>query len=61
MSEAVGLERAGIDLESRIVRCLGKGDKERIVPIGRQAVEALTRYLSRGRPYLERRPRPSSS
>ncbi len=58
VSEAVGLERAGVDLENRIVRCLGKGDKERIVPIGRQAAEALTRYIARGRPYLERRPRP---
>jgi len=58
VSEATGLEKAGIDLESRIVRCLGKGDKERIVPIGRQAVEALTRYLARGRPFLEKRPRP---
>src|SRR5450759_5421950 len=58
VSEAVGLERAGVDLDNRIVRCLGKGDKERIVPIGRQAAEALTRYQARGRPYLERRPRP---
>jgi integrase/recombinase XerD len=58
VSEAVGLERAGVDLERRLVRCIGKGGKERIVPVGRQAVEALRRYLSRGRPYLERRPRP---
>ncbi len=58
VSEAVGLERAGVDLDNRIVRCLGKGDKERIVPIGRQAAEALTRYQARGRPFLERRPRP---
>jgi integrase/recombinase XerD len=58
VSEAVGLERAAVDLENRIVRCLGKGDKERIVPIGRHAAEALTRYQARGRPYLERRPRP---
>ena len=58
MSEAVGLQRAGVDLDNRIVRCLGKGDKERIVPIGRQAAEALTRYQARGRPFLERRPRP---
>jgi integrase/recombinase XerD len=58
VSEAVGLERAGVDLDNRIVRCLGKGGKERIVPIGRQAAEALTRYQARGRPYLEKRPRP---
>jgi integrase/recombinase XerD len=58
VSEAVGLERAGIDLDERIVRCIGKGDKERIVPIGRSAAEALRRYLARGRPYLDRRHRP---
>jgi integrase/recombinase XerD len=58
VSEAVGLERGGIDLESRLVRCIGKGDKERIVPLGREGVEALRRYLSRGRPYLDRRHRP---
>ncbi|MGH2995639.1 MAG: tyrosine recombinase [Gaiellaceae bacterium] len=58
VSEAVGLERGGVDLDSRIVRCVGKGDKERVVPLGSQAVEALRRYLARGRPYLDRRHRP---
>jgi integrase/recombinase XerD len=58
VSEAVGLERGGVDLDARIVRVVGKGDKERIVPIGRAAVEALRRYLSRGRPHLDRRHRP---
>jgi integrase/recombinase XerD len=58
VSEAVSLERGGIDLENRLVRCLGKGDKERIVPLGREGVEAARRYLSRGRPYLDRRHRP---
>jgi integrase/recombinase XerD len=57
VSEAVGLDKAGIDLEQRLVRVIGKGDKERIVPIGRAATEALRRYLSRGRPYLDRRHR----
>ena len=55
VSEAVGLERGGVDLEARTVRCVGKGDKERVVPLGTQAVEALRRYLARGRPYLDRR------
>jgi integrase/recombinase XerD len=57
-SEAVGLERSAVDLETRIVRVEGKGGKERIVPLGRQAVEALRRYLARGRPHLDRRHRP---
>jgi integrase/recombinase XerD len=58
VGEAVGLDKASVDLEQRLVRAVGKGSKERIVPIGRQAVEALRRYLSRGRPYLDRRHRP---
>ena len=58
VSEAVGLERGSVDLEERIVRCVGKGDRERLVPLGREAVEAVRRYLSRGRPYLDRRHRP---
>jgi len=58
VSEAVGLDGGRIDLERRLVRCLGKGDKERIVPLGREAVEALRRYLARGRPFLNRRHRP---
>ncbi len=58
VSEAVGLERIGVDLDDRLVRVIGKGNKERVVPIGRHAAEALRRYLSRGRPYLDRRHRP---
>lgn len=58
VSEAVGLDRSSVDLDGRLVRCFGKGSKERVVPIGREAVEALRRYLSRGRPYLDRRHRP---
>jgi integrase/recombinase XerD len=58
VSEAVGIEKAGVDLDDRIVRVLGKGDKERIVPVGRPAVEAVRRYLSRGRPFLDKRHRP---
>ena len=58
VSEAVGLERGGVDLEERLVRSIGKGGKERIVPLGRSAADALRRYVSRGRPFLDRRHRP---
>jgi integrase/recombinase XerD len=58
VSEAVGLDRAGVDLAERLVRVTGKGGKQRVVPIGRHAAEAIRRYLSRGRPFLDRRHRP---
>jgi integrase/recombinase XerD len=58
VSEAVGLGKNGVDLDGRLVQVVGKGGKERIVPVGRPAVEALRRYLSRGRPYLDTRHRP---
>jgi integrase/recombinase XerD len=57
VSEAVGLVKAAVDLEGRIVRLTGKGGKERLVPLGRPAAEALRRYLAIGRPHLDRRHR----
>ena len=51
-SEATGLELSHLDLEAGILRTHGKGAKERLVPIGRQAVEALQDYLDAGRPSL---------
>src|SRR2546423_1541045 len=44
VSEAMGLEKAGVDLDDRLVRVIGKGGKERAVPIGRHAADALRRY-----------------
>jgi integrase/recombinase XerD len=58
VSEAVGLDKAGVDLDDRLVRVFGKGSKERVVPVGRHAAEALRRYLARGRPFLDTRHRP---
>ncbi len=52
ISEAVGLDIDDIDSTEGVVRLLGKGDKERIVPLGSYAAEALGAYLVRGRPAL---------
>jgi len=58
VSETLSLRRGAVDLDGRLVRAFGKGSKERIVPLGRPAVEALRRYLALGRPHLDRRNRP---
>ena len=58
VGETVGLAKTDVDLDQRIVRAIGKGSKERIVPLGRPASDALRRYLARGRPHLDRRHRP---
>jgi integrase/recombinase XerD len=54
ISELVGLDRRDLDLDDGLVRVLGKGSKERIVPVGRSARDALTAYLTDGRPQLAR-------
>lgn len=51
-SEAVGLNLSELDLEAGIVRARGKGSKERMIPIGTKAVDALRSYVERGRPAL---------
>jgi integrase/recombinase XerD len=51
-SEATGLNLEDVDLEEGVVRARGKGSKERLVPIGRQAVGAVRVYCRRGRPAL---------
>ncbi|CQD15349.1 site-specific tyrosine recombinase XerD [Mycobacterium europaeum] len=57
ISEAVGLDVDDIDTRARSVLLRGKGGKQRLVPIGRPAVQALDAYLVRGRPDLARRGR----
>jgi integrase/recombinase XerD len=49
-SEATGLDVRDIDLTLAVLRARGKGSKERIVPIGREAVAATKAYMERGRP-----------
>jgi integrase/recombinase XerD len=51
-SETIGLELADLDLDEQVLRAKGKGSKERVVPIGRQAVQALRIYLTNGRPHI---------
>jgi integrase/recombinase XerD len=51
-SEATGLELRDLDLKDGVLRARGKGSKERLVPIGREAIGAVRRYLERGRPAL---------
>ena len=52
ISEAVGLDLDDLDLEQGTVLLRGKGSKERIVPVGSYAREAVEAYLVRGRPEL---------
>lgn len=52
ISEAVGLDVDDIDLDNGSVRLLGKGSKERVVPLGRYAAAATDAYLIRSRPVL---------
>jgi integrase/recombinase XerD len=59
ISEAVGLDVDDIDTQARSVLLRGKGGKQRLVPVGRPAVQALDAYLVRGRPDLARRGRGS--
>jgi integrase/recombinase XerC len=46
-AELVGLDESDLDTSARLVRVLGKGGKERIVPYGRRAAEALAAYVPR--------------
>lgn len=52
VSEVTGLELADVDLQEGMLRARGKGSKERLVPVGRQAIVALSAYAARGRPAL---------
>jgi site-specific recombinase XerD len=55
-SEACGLRLGDLDLEAARLRVIGKGDKQRALPMGGAAAQALELYLRRGRPTLATRP-----
>jgi integrase/recombinase XerD len=54
VSELLNLRISDVDMRVGCVRCIGKGDKERLVPIGRKAIEAVEQYLAAGRPIFAR-------
>lgn len=50
VSEVVGLELGSIYLDAGLIRVLGKGNKERVVPIGQEVIDAVRRYIEEDRP-----------
>jgi len=60
VSELIGLGVSDLDSKVGCVRCIGKGDKERIVPVGKKALDMVDKYLREGRPELLRSARASS-
>lgn len=52
VSEAADLKRDSLNLDIGFLRCIGKGNKERIIPLGSKAISSLNRYLELSRPYL---------
>ena len=54
VSELVGLELPNLNLNQGVVRVMGKGDKERLVPLGEESISWLLSYLENGRPELMR-------
>ncbi len=53
VSEACGSNLDDVDLDEKVARLMGKGSKQRLVPVGGYACEAIARYLRGGRPQLE--------
>ena len=53
-SEAIGMDARDLDMEAGVLHARGKGSRERVVPVGKAAIEAVRIYLERGRPSLLR-------
>ena len=60
ISELRGLRLEQLHLEAGFVTVIGKGNKERVVPVGRNAIEAISRYLDSGRPKLVTKKSPAN-
>jgi integrase/recombinase XerD len=61
VSELVGVRSPDLHLEAHYLTCIGKGSKERLIPVGEQAADWVRRYLREGRPVLTRRTRPGKT
>jgi integrase/recombinase XerD len=61
VSELIGLRVGDLDSKSGCVRCIGKGDKERVVPVGRKALGMVDKYLREARPELLRQAKAAGS
>jgi integrase/recombinase XerD len=59
VGELITLRREDVCLRQRIIRCIGKGDRERVVPFGRAAGRFLADYLDRYRPSLAKSRKPA--
>lgn len=55
VSELVALRAGDLNLEDGYLTCIGKGDKQRMVPLGREAADWVRRYIRDGRPHLLRK------
>ena len=61
VSEIVNLNIRDLNLDVGFIRCVGKGSKERIIPLGRQSMKAVDKYLKKSRPKLVRKNSTGSS
>lgn len=52
VSEAVGLQLGYVDLQQGVVTTIGKGDKQRLIPLGEEACEWMAEYLLHARPFF---------
>jgi integrase/recombinase XerD len=59
VSEIANLKLENINLDVGFIKCKGKGQKERIIPLGKKAKIALERYINKVRPNLEKKTKPS--